>query len=107
MRIISIPNHQYYITMYISVLLLCNFSLLGQCKVTRMKLVGLESGYLLFIIDSHTLCTMEIINNVCVPCSWIPLPFETQKEGDVSDYQLSSDAVVVLDRNAQLLCILF
>ncbi|PVD19335.1 hypothetical protein C0Q70_19822 [Pomacea canaliculata] len=75
----------------------------GQCKVTRMKLVGLESGYLLFIIDSHTLCTMEIINNVCVPCSWIPLPFETQKEGDVSDYQLSSDAVVVLDRKAQLL----
>ncbi|KAK7503511.1 hypothetical protein BaRGS_00005050 [Batillaria attramentaria] len=80
----------------------------SQSKVSTIRLVGFERGYLLFIVNSDTLCTAEIIDNVCLPRSWIPLPSEswTPQEGGTMPFVISADIIVVLDKSAQLLCIL-
>ena len=78
--------------------------------VSTIRLVGCDKGYLLFLVNSDTLCASEISSNICLPCTWIPLPAQSHassvgREG-MSCFQVSADAVVVLDSQAQLLCIL-
>ncbi|XP_070207763.1 spatacsin-like isoform X2 [Littorina saxatilis] len=79
----------------------------SQCSVSSIKLVGCEQGYPLFIVNSDTLCAAEINSNVCLPCTWIPLPTqEASLEGNgFSSFQISADAVAVLHAQAQLLFI--
>ena len=84
----------------------------GQCAVSTTRLVGYDQGYLLFLVNSDTLCISEINGNICLPCTWIPLPAQTHATStsmgteEVSCFQMSADAVAVLDVQAQLLCIL-